>query len=182
MLVLHYSDQEDKSTTELIDKCDVFIATGDLTYFEILPLENKFNTLPAYGVYGNHCTPGYLENHGVKNVNLKIEDLNGIKIGGYQGSPRYKTGGGPQFTEVEAQRDLADFPRVDILLLHAPPFGLLDDQSDTVHTGSKAVREYVDRTQPKFIFCGHISPDAELNYNGTKIYRTHKARLIDINI
>jgi uncharacterized protein len=180
MRVLHYSDHQDERLSEFFDQSDILIATGDLSGFDFSSIENRIQEKPSFGVYGNHDAPEYLERLGIQNVHLKIVDFNGMKIGGYQGCPRYKDGGGPQYTEEEAIRDLANFPAVDILLLHAAPRGLLDTPGDPVHTGSQAVRDYVDSTKPKYIFCGHDSPSLELDHNGTKIFRTDKARIIDI--
>ena len=180
MRILHYSDHNDDSLNDLFQQADVLFSTGDLSFFDFSAIESQLSQKPSFGVYGNHDAPEYLERLGIQNVHLKIVEFNGLKIGGYQGCPRYKDGGGPQFTEEEAIRDLANFPPVDILLLHAAPRGLLDTPGDPVHTGSQAVRDYVDRTKPKFIFCGHDSPSQELEYNGTKIYRTDKARILDI--
>lgn len=181
MKVLHYSDQGDENISTLFQSADTLFCTGDLTIFDLYPLENEITTKPCFGVYGNHCTPGYLEKLGIQNMHLRIAQLKEMSIGGYQGCLRYKDRGGPQFTEAEASRDLLTFPRVDILLLHAAPFGLLDTPEDVVHTGSHAVRDYVERTQPSYIFCGHDSPSLELVHNGIHIYRTHKTRLIDID-
>lgn len=180
MIVLHYSDREESGLASLFGRCDILITTGDLNYLDFISIENQTISKPAFGVYGNHCNPGYLEKLGIVNVHLQTIRYRDFIIGGYQGSPRYKKGGGPQYTEDEAWRDLQNFPGVDILLLHAPPFGLLDTPGDAVHEGSKAVRAYVDRTSPKYIFCGHESPSMELKYNNTSVYRTHKARLIEI--
>lgn len=182
MKVLHYSDREEKNLPRLFEECDFLITTGDLTILDFRSIENSIKTKPAFGVYGNHCNPGYLEDLGINNVHLKVVNFGNIKIGGYQGSLRYKLGGGPQFTEEEAKIDLENYPAVDILLLHSPPSGLLDEPQDPVHKGSRFAREYVDRTRPKYIFCGHISPSTEALYQGIRLYRTHKARLIEINL
>ncbi|HCC84461.1 MAG TPA: metallophosphoesterase [Candidatus Pacebacteria bacterium] len=178
--ILHYSDQSEPKLKELFQQADVLFTTGDLSSFDFIGTETELSIKPGFGVYGNHCTPGYLERLGILNVHLQVFEWHGLTIGGYQGCPRYKTGGGLQFTEEEAQRDLDNFPRVDILLLHAGPFGLLDTPGDEVHIGSKAVKNYVDRVQPKYVFCGHDSPSAELQYGNTTLFRTHQARIIEI--
>ena len=44
-----------------------------------------------------------------------------------------------------------------VLICHAPPHGTeLDRVRDGLHAGSKAVRDFVDRVQPEYLFCGHI--------------------------
>jgi Icc-related predicted phosphoesterase len=180
MKVLHYSDAGEKNIKELFLQADVLFTTGDLSIFDLRPLEEVISKKPVFGVYGNHCVPGYMEKMGIIDVNLKVYKWNEITIGGFEGCSRYKMGGGPQFSEEEAKLALSNYPAVDILLLHAAPFGLLDTPGDEVHTGSKAVREYVDRMKPKLIFCGHDSPTLSLDYGGTKIFRTHGARIIEI--
>jgi len=182
MKILHYSDCGDKNIVQLFNQSDVLFTTGDLSIFDLNPLSEIISSKPAFGVYGNHCTPGYLKKFGIVNLHLKATKLDKYTIGGYQGCLKYKQNGNFQFTEEEAENDLANFPRVDILLLHAAPFGLLDTSTDPVHQGSKVVRKYVDRTKPKFIFCGHDSPSLEMDYQGTKIYRTHQTRLVDLNL
>lgn len=180
MKILHYSDQADENLRQLFQECDVFITTGDLSIFDFTPIEDIIKTKPSFGVYGNHDTPGYLEKLDIKNLHLKTIKWNNYVLGGFQGCLRYKEGGGPQFSEEEAKNILNNYPSVDILLLHAAPFGLLDTPNDPVHTGSLSIREYVDRTKPKYIFCGHDSPSGELEYQGIRIWRTHKARIIEV--
>lgn len=181
MKVLHYSDQSEEKLKELFEQSDALFSTGDLSVFDFAPIELEIPRKPCFGVYGNHCSPEYLERLGIENMHLKTASWGNWVIGGYQGCLRYKDKGGPQFTEEEAAIDLKDFPKVDILLLHAAPYGLLDTPGDVVHTGSHAVREYVERTTPKYIFCGHDSPSLEMIHNGIKIYRTHKSRIIEID-
>ncbi len=180
MKVLHYSDQSEPDLNQLFLQADVLFTTGDLAISDFSGIENQLKTKPCFGVYGNHCTPGYLETLGIINLHLQVYQWNNLLLGGYQGCLRYKAKGGPQFTEDEAAQDLQNFPQLDILLLHAAPYGLLDTPGDEVHTGSQAVRQYVDTRPPKYIFCGHDSPSAQLSYNQTKVFRTHQAQLLEI--
>ncbi len=44
-----------------------------------------------------------------------------------------------------------------IAVCHAPPFGtVLDRITNLRHAGSKAIREFLKREQPRYFFCGHI--------------------------
>lgn len=180
MKVLHYSDQRVGNLREYFIQADIMFVTGDLSILHFNDIRDIIESKPSFGVYGNHCCVGYLEKLGINNVHLKIKECNNMKIGGFEGCLRYKPGGGPQFTEETARNSLTKFDPVDILLLHAAPFQLLDTPGDIVHTGSKEVRSYVDRTSPKYIFCGHDSPSLEKEYNGIKIFRTHGARIVEI--
>jgi uncharacterized protein len=42
-----------------------------------------------------------------------------------------------------------------ILLLHAPPYGLLDEIKGN-HVGSQAIRKIIEEKQPYLVFCGHL--------------------------
>lgn len=182
MKVLHYSDKGSKEFLDLYKISDILITTGDLRFSDFAGLEKINPKIPAFGVYGNHddgCS--YLQDNGIINVHKNIVDFNGLKIGGFQGCLRYNNRE-IQFTEQEAAEFANSFPYVDILLLHAGPYGLLDDASDPVHIGSKSIRKYVDEKKPKFIFCGHQYSDDEMTHNGTKIFRTYGARIIEISI
>jgi hypothetical protein len=176
MKILHYSDKRVEELPELYSQGDVLFSTGDLHYDDFFNLKGK----PMFGVYGNHCSGTYLPEVGITNVHLQVVEWNGLKIGGFQGSIRYKDGGGPQFTHEESIGLLENFPPVDIFLSHSPAFGLLDEPGDPVHEGLKGIRNYLDRVHPKYHFCGHIPPNAEQEYEGTKIWRTHGTRFIEI--
>lgn len=180
MKVLHYSDRSEPNLKELFLSSDALFTTGDLSWFDFVPIEELIQTKVAFGVYGNHDTPGYLEKLGIVNLHLKVYQWHNYTLGGYQGCLRYKKNGGPQFTEAQARKELADFPKVDILLLHAAPYGMLDTPGDRVHQGSHAVREYVERTRPKFVFCGHDSPSQTAAFGQTTVFRTHQSQLIEI--
>ncbi len=65
----------------------------------------------------------------------------------------------------KAKRILKRFGnKIDILLCHQPPYGVLDKVSfkgapknwQGKHAGSKAILNYIKKHQPKYVFCGHI--------------------------
>ena len=46
--------------------------------------------------------------------------------------------------------------------MHFPPFGTkLDEFAPGKHAGSPALREWIERVQPAYAFCGHIHEAAE---------------------
>lgn len=180
MKILHYSDKSDPEFLQKYQECDVLICTGDLTQFDFVGLQQVTTKKPSFGVYGNHDSGAYLEYLEIINLHNKVYEWNGLKWGGFQGCPRYKQRGGPQFTEAEALQWEQTFPQVDMLLLHAGPKDMLDDPSDEVHIGSEAVRKYVLEKNPKYIFCGHQYSNAELKTDKTTIFRTYGSRYISI--
>ncbi len=60
------------------------------------------------------------------------------------------------FTEDESREHLATCPENAVLISHSPPFGVLDVSSRGKHLGSQAVRECIERTEPRLVVCGHI--------------------------
>lgn len=180
MKVLHYSDKADPDFQATYSECDLLICTGDLTLFDFVGLSDIDEKKMAFGVYGNHDTGGYLEKLGIHNVHNQVLEWNGLTWGGFQGCPRYKKGGGPQYTEAEAESWADHFPAVDILLLHAGPRGLLDDPSDDTHLGSLAVRKYVLEKKPRYVFCGHQYSNADLEVEGVHLFRTYGSRIIEL--
>lgn len=77
-------------------------------------------------------------------------------------------------TEPEAAELLDRCEAADILIVHSPPKGHGDTTSQGQSVGSFAVRDAVERLQPKFVFCGHIHDS--WGYRGT-IGRTQIANL-----
>ncbi len=60
------------------------------------------------------------------------------------------------FSEEEAAKFLANCPTECVLVSHSPPKGASDRSSRGDSLGSTAVREAVERCQPKLVVCGHI--------------------------
>lgn len=65
----------------------------------------------------------------------------------------------------KAKNILRRFGKVDILVCHQPPYGVLDKVSKKYnppknwigkHAGSKIILDYIKRNQPRYVFCGHI--------------------------
>ncbi|MCK5624451.1 metallophosphoesterase [Candidatus Pacearchaeota archaeon] len=65
----------------------------------------------------------------------------------------------------KAKKVLKKFKKIDILVCHQPPYGILDKVSNKYdppkkwigkHAGSKVILEYTKKKQPRYVFCGHI--------------------------
>ncbi|EKD65471.1 MAG: metallophosphoesterase [uncultured bacterium] len=179
MKILHYSDKATNNFIKLYSQCDVLVSTGDLSFFDFAGLADIQNKKPAFGVYGNHDSGNYMESLGIINLHNRVYELAGYKWGGFQGCIEYKDS--PlMYAEEEAKLWAETFPHVDILLLHSGPKGMLDDLSDKIHSGSESVRNYVLMKKPKYVFVGHQYSDGFMEIEGTKLYRTYGARIIDL--
>lgn len=64
------------------------------------------------------------------------------------------------FSEQQAAKLLANCPTGGVLVSHSPPHGAVDVASNGQSLGSTAVREAVERQQPKLVVCGHIHGSA----------------------
>ena len=55
----------------------------------------------------------------------------------------------------------------DVLVVHEPPQGILDEVPSGRHIGSTRVRDLVDRLHPRVVLCGHVheSPGMERHGN-----------------
>ncbi len=153
---------------------DVYICAGDLATFrkglgrcgEVLkPLGEKLWVLP-----GNHETHddirefcrrfGFLDFHR-RVLQTKSTAWAGL---GYSNITPFKTPG--DYSEEEISEALAPFDGIAglHLVVHFPPHGTrLDEYAPGKHAGSPALREWVEREQPPFLFCGHIHETAGLS-------------------
>lgn len=166
------------------EKIDLIVTLGDLELMQIRELAT-IKGLPKLGVYGNHCSGNYFEDLGIVNMHLHVVEHQGIRFGGFEGCVRYKESSwAKMYTQEDAIELLRAFPRVDVMLTHCPPFGINDDPEDNAHIGFIALREYVDREKPRFLFHGHTYPSKEsliTLYKETNIEYVYGDRVIEIN-
>jgi hypothetical protein len=154
---------------------DLYIGAGDFVSFQkglaecgemLKLLGERLWILP-----GNHETHADMltlcARHGFVDFHRQVRTL-GSSAGptywaglGYSNITPFKTPG--EYSEEEIAQALAAFEGYKplYLVIHVPPFGTkLDEFSPTKHAGSPALREWVERVQPKYLFCGHIHETA----------------------
>lgn len=185
MVILAIADQKPRSSIlELIAKYQVeMICTlGDLNYFSLQELEEA-TSIPKIGVYGNHCSGKYFESLGIIDLHLKTFEHQGLVFGGFEGSLRYKDTSAKMYTQEEASALLKDFPRVDVLIAHSPPFGINDDPSSPSHQGFRALRNYIEEKKPKYFLHGHTYPEKTnlaAKYQETSIIYVFGEKIIEL--
>lgn len=162
---------------------DAIITLGDLELAQIRDLELVLD-IPKLGVYGNHCSGSYMDTVGLVNMHLKTVSVGGVLFGGFEGSVRYKDSKyAPMYTQEMASDLLRDFPRVDVMLTHCPPYGINDDSTELAHTGFMGLRTYVEEKKPSYLLHGHTYPDKSTlvtEYKQTKIEYVFGERIIEI--
>ena len=205
MRVLTVSDKVEESFFKehfLREKChevQLILACGDLPSYYLEYLLNSIN-VPVYYVPGNHDEQAYLRNkpfaQGCTNIDQKVIAFEGLLIGGLGGAFQYRRGK-YLYTEAQMQRKILSMvPRlilnkikykryIDILITHAPPFGIHDDDT-LAHRGFEGFLKFMKTYKPAYLIHGHTAPDAEngtptSHYSSTKIINTNNCRILDID-
>jgi Icc-related predicted phosphoesterase len=97
--------------------------------------------------------------HGFTNFHGATMEIAGVTIAGlgYSSPTPFNTPG--EYSEEELAARLSKFAELRPLALicHAPPLNTkLDRVREGLHAGSRAVREFIEKQQPSYFFCGHI--------------------------
>ncbi|MCW3058487.1 MAG: metallophosphoesterase [Capsulimonas sp.] len=127
--------------------------------------------------------------HWMLDRTLSFDDPQGgepMSVHGVSLTPAYET---PQLMRLwerltldpEAEAVAYDFPYADIVISHAPPYGLLD-RAGGPHLGSRPLAKYIQKHQPKVVVCGHVhGAVGALALGRTRIFNLAKRwRLIDV--
>jgi predicted phosphodiesterase len=172
-----------KNILEKNKDVNLICTLGDLDYFSLIELKD-INNIPKIGVYGNHDSGKYFDELGITNLHLKTFEFMGYIFGGFEGSVRYKQNPHAiMYTQEEAFELLKDFPGVDIMLAHCPPYGINDEPEELAHQGFKALREYIEIKKPKYFFHGHTYPTKEnliTKFCETQIIYIYEEKIIEI--
>lgn len=174
MRILVFSDihGDVRALEKIVEQsADIYISAGDLSTFgrgldrcgEILkPLGERLWALP-----GNHESHeqmrAFCAKFGFVDFHRELRTLpsrNGETYWaglGYSNITPFNTPG--EYSEDEIAGALSTFEgkKPLYLVVHFPPRdSKLDEFAPGKHAGSPALREWVDRVQPAFLFCGHI--------------------------
>ena len=205
MRILAVSDVEDEAVTASLParagSVDLIIGCGDLTY-DYLDFVATALAAPIRAVHGNHdVPPENLDDPAVSvwwdgiDLHGRVVNVDGVLLGGLQGSPRYSDG---PFQSGELDMWLAILrmlPRlvvnrirrgrfIDVLVTHAPPRGIHDRQ-DPAHRGFAAFRTFVRWFHPRYHLHGHTHVyDArtitETRFGATTVVNAYGAKAIEL--
>ena len=191
-------------------EADLIVSCGDLP-FDYLEFLEDCTDAPLLFVPGNHdpdlrpgdrsapagVVAGLVERApapgppGGIAVDGRVVRVAGVVAGGLGGSVRYR-GGPNQYTQagmrlraaVLATRTMLRHPvrRLDLLVTHAPPQGL-GDQDDPAHVGFAAFRRLAAMLKPRYLIHGHIHPHGtprpDRTLNGTTVVNAVGYRVLD---
>lgn len=153
---------------EIARDVDFVVSCGDLpsAYLEyIVSMLDK----PLYYVMGNHGARGGAREfpEGCVNLDGRVVKHDGLLLAGLEGSIRYSDAPRYQYTENEMRGKALWLERklwlnrlrygryLDILVTHAPPFGI-HDGGDAAHQGFRTFLGLIDRYHPDYLLHGHI--------------------------
>lgn len=153
MNLLILADMDDLHWRGGTGHADVLLACGDLSDSLILEAADAHECRRILAVKGNHDSPSPFTSP-IYDLHLQTVTLDNTVFGGVNGSWKYKPRGHFLYEQDEMDRMLADFPRVDILISHNSPMGI-HDKDDAIHTGFRALTDYIDRHQPRLVIHGH---------------------------
>ncbi len=169
MRILVFSDihNDTAALSKLMEReADLYFAAGDLVnwakgFEKVGPILQQ-RADRVYVIPGNHeseadiarfCATYRLHDFQGQIMQVGAYTLAGL---GYSNPTPFNTPG--EMSEQELASRLAAFtglPRL-VAICHCPPLGSALDRSGTQHFGSTAVREFIEREQPEYFFCGHI--------------------------
>lgn len=170
MRLLIFSDiHNDWKTLErlLQTEADYYIAAGDqITWAKGLERCGEILRTRGDKVYvlpGNHESAEQVANmcarYGMHNFHEKHFQVGKWHVAGlgYSSPTPFNTPG--EYSEPQLAERLQRFAELEplVLICHAPPYGTdLDRVRQGLHAGSRAVREFIEKRQPTYFFCGHI--------------------------
>jgi Icc-related predicted phosphoesterase len=201
--ILAVSDQVVKNIysehiRERFGDVDMVLSCGDLPYSYLEYIASMLN-VPCFFVHGNHDQPEHqldgrvlVEPGGWTDLDGKVVQAKGLILAGLEGSIRYKPDGDFQYTEGQmASKIWRMLPALyvsrlrygrylDVLVTHAPPFGIHDGK-DYCHRGF----EFMARFRPRYLLHGHkhvYRPEpCETRYSDTQVINIYPFRTLEID-
>jgi len=163
--------------------CDVVLFGGDITSFgtptdAARVIQVAQQSAPTVLAVAGNCDSAAIDAEldrlgvGLHGRGLLCEN---VGIHGLSAIPPWKRG---MYQLPEAELEAAirrGYAAIDgagqrVLLAHVPPRGMKVDRTFFwVHAGSTAVREFVERTQPALVLCGHIHEGRGAHYEGSTL-------------
>ncbi|MDM2164718.1 metallophosphoesterase [Mycobacteroides abscessus] len=156
------------------------ITGGDLGADDLRGIEDL--SVPAVGVYGNHCRRGYFADLGIIDLHVNQVSVNGFSFTGLEGCVRYKDGCSDILYSQDEYRELVkSLPAADVIVSHCPPAGINDHPEHQPHVGVEALRDHIAARPPKLLIHGHTYPkDPVTQWGPTRVAYVYRAAVIDI--
>lgn len=170
------SDTHLKHWQLAIPECDIFLFAGDAhirDYYDLEDFNKWLGIIQAkYKIIiaGNHCS--YLSRLSLKDkklffTNATYLENETIKIKGIKifGSPYSKEFNRWHYMRQDSNLqmiwDLIE-PKTNIVLVHGPAYGWLDQNVDGENCGSRTLRNTIEKLKIPFLVCGHLHESSNI--------------------
>lgn len=160
---------------------DVCFLLGDMSLHDIAIVQEHIDTIPIYGVLGNHDGFDLYDRCGIENIHGKVIEINGVRIAGMQGSLRYKDTNFPFYTDEESIEIANSIEPADILISHDYP-KYLYGSDDWAHSGLQGITHYCEKHSVPLNIHGHFHDNRmSVLTNGTTSMCRYGVHIIDTN-
>lgn len=180
----------DHFQAEKFKDIELIISCGDLKA-EYLSFIVTMIKAPVFYVPGNHNTDYEIRPpYGCDSIDSTIVKYKDIRILGLGGSMKYNGEIPFQFSENEMKRRILKLKPAliknngfDILVTHAPAFGLGDGQ-DLCHKGFECYERLLKKYSPKYFIHGHMHlnyglKERKMLYGSTTIINAYEYSILD---
>ncbi len=206
--ILALSDQVESqiygpNLRHIVPNVDFIVGCGDLPVYYLEYIVSSLDR-PLLYVHGNHdqsgaCSDGVVAAEPLGGINLhrRVYRHEGLLIAGLQGCHRYNRNPYYQYTQHEMWlMVLSLVPRLlrnrllygralDILVTHAPPFGI-HDGTDMAHIGFRAFHFLLRYFPPRYLLHGHQhvytrTATTRTRLGPTEIINVYPFRVLDLD-
>lgn len=178
MQVLVVADDDSCVRTLAPESLDIVLCCGDLASDSLLRVVRTVSPKRIFAVKGNHDDSGAFPAP-IEDLHLRRTNYQGISLGGFGGSWRYKPKGNFLFEQYEVSRMLADFPAVDVFVAHNSPRHV-HDREDDVHLGFAAFNDYIHRCKPRYFIHGHQHLNKESLIGTTRVLGVYGSKRLEL--
>lgn len=129
---LHYLNTDNLEKIKNLSY-DICILLGDIPKKYLDAIKEVVDNNKLYGITGNHDTFNLLEKNNINDIDMKIININGIKIAGISGGVKYKFGMYAMLKQEELLEKITNLQKCDILVSHETGYHYLKE--DIAHEG-----------------------------------------------
>lgn len=173
--------EENIDIKEKSKDADLVILLGDHSMGDIKRIEEEFKGIKKIGVLGNHDSEYTYYDTDIVNLHKSQVEINGLKVVGFQGSSKYKSGQRIGFSQEESLDIGMNLPVSDILICHDAPFGYEGAEDDIAHCGLQGILYYIQTKAPKLVLYGHHHHDKWYKIDNTNCLCVYGIKVFEID-
>ena len=159
---------------------DICLLLGDFSGNDVDTIIKYVDNRKIYALLGNHDYKNYIRDNGLKDLNGRLIEVNGVTFTGIQGTFKYKPIDFPSFTQKGSIDFLKDTEPVDILVSHDTKFNS-EAIEDPAHQGLFGITYYIYKNRVPYNIHGHLhEPFKKVMLNGTNEISSYMYEIIDL--